>query len=194
MHRTEKREGTYRAVSELELPKIVLEITRGNARQKTRQVRGTVFVIGTAPDCDLVLGDPRFEAVHSYVFIRPDRVTIRQLGLGPRLQIGGRAVSWASLVDLDLLQMGPYEFQVRIEWPQASADAPRVGRRNSEILQIPIDGDPATQRLLDDVERHLPAPRLSLFVGDGQYESQPPPRHGAGDRGVWRQGQKKVSF
>src|SRR4051812_475198 len=40
------------------LPPVQLEITRGRAKFKLRRVVGRVYLIGTANDSDMVLGDP----------------------------------------------------------------------------------------------------------------------------------------
>ena len=45
------------------LPTVELEIMRGQARRRVRRVAAPIFLIGTANDCDLVLGDPRFPEV-----------------------------------------------------------------------------------------------------------------------------------
>ena len=41
------------------LPRVEIEILRGRARDLVREVTFPVFLIGTADDCDLVLGDAR---------------------------------------------------------------------------------------------------------------------------------------
>jgi hypothetical protein len=157
--------------AQLELPKIVLEITRGRAQHMTRQVRSRAFLIGTAPDCDLVLADPRFDPVHSYLFVTPRRITIRQLGQGPPLSIDGRPAPWAVLADGDRIEMASYEFQVRITWPAGSAHAVRAGRKG-ESLPLTINHDRATERLLQEVERSAGSPRLTLYVGDDEDEAE----------------------
>jgi hypothetical protein len=171
-----------------------LEITHGRAKHKNRHVRSSAFLIGSAPDCDLVLGDPRFDPVHSYVFVSPTRVTIRQLGFGPPLCVDGRQVAWAALADLDRLQMGTYEFQIRIEWPQGNPDIGQRGGATQETLAHEFDRDRATERLLRDVEQHTDVPRLSLFVGDDQHETdeQVLPLSTVDPR-AWRQTPKKAS-
>lgn len=195
MQGTERRGGNDGAGHEFELPRIVLEITRGRAKHKCREIRSRAFLIGTAPDCDLVLGDSRFDAVHSYVFVSPSSVTIRQLGWGPQLCIDGQPTAWASLADRDRLEMGPYAFQVRIEWPQANRDASRAVGPASETLPVPIDPDRAIERLLRKVEQHSAGPQLSLFVGDDDEAHEPLSRKAQRDGGgAWRQAQKRVSL
>ena len=195
MQGTDRAGGTGGTAREGNLPEIVLEITRGRAKHKNRHVRSSAFLIGTAPDCDLVLGDPRFDPLHSYLFVSPTRVTIRQLGFGPPLCVDGRQVAWAALADLDRLQLGTYEFQVRIEWPQGNPDAGHRSSATRETLPVEFDRERATERLLRDVEQYTDVPRLSLYVGDDQHETgerAPPPS--AVDPRAWRQTPKKASF
>lgn len=195
MHRIERAGETERSAGGQDRPKIVLEITRGRAKHKIREVSSAAFLIGTDTDCDLVLSDPHFDGLHSYVLVGQDRVTIRQLGWGPELRVGGRPAAWASLEDLDRLQMGPYEFQVRIEWPAGRAGGGVAGEGTAETLPLNVARDAAIERLLLDVEQYSDQPRLSLFVGDGQYETErrvvrSKPAH----LGAWQASQKKASF
>jgi len=194
MQGTDRQGESDGAAREFELPKIVLEITRGRAKHKRRAVRSSAFLIGTAPDCDLVLGDPRFDPVYSYVFVSQRRVTIRQLGFGPALCVDGRPTPWATLSDLDWLQMGPYEFQVRIEWPRDNADVRNSGEER-DSRSVGIDDERATERLLRDVERYSDVPRLTLFVGDEEYETaECRPRRSRTDPAAWRPPQIRASL
>jgi hypothetical protein len=195
MHRIERAGEPEQSAGEQDRPKIVLEITRGRAKHKIREVRAAAFLIGTAPDCDLVLSDPRFDELHSYVLVSQDRVTIRRLGRGPELRVGGRPVAWASLENLDTLQMGPYEFQVRIEWPPGHVGAGVAGEGPADTLPVTMARDGAIERLLLDVEQYSEQPRLSLFVGDGQYETdRRATRSKPAHRAAWQSSQKKASF
>jgi hypothetical protein len=190
MHTIERAAGAdYQGA----LPSIVLEITRGRAKHLRRTVRTTAFLIGTANDCDLVLGDPRFPEVHSYLFVSREAVTIRQLGPGPALCVGGRAVTRATLDDLDTVQMGPYEFRVLIEWPQGTARDQQSRGAAMESVATPIRHEWAIQRLLDDVRRYSRPPRLTLFTGDGECDREDEPSQTAREhRAIWRQGQRKA--
>lgn len=94
---------------------VCLEITRGQARQKTRQVAGPVFLIGAATDCDLVLGDPQFPEVHTYIFFTETDIVVRHLGDGPELTIDGRPIESVLLQDGHRMRTGPYEFQIHVK-------------------------------------------------------------------------------
>ncbi len=144
------------------LPQVALEITRGRARERKREVRSRAFLIGSAPDSDLVLGDARFDELYSYVMLRPDRVTIRRLGVGPDLCVGDEVASVAALEHGDRLRLGPFEFRVGIEWASARQTA-----KSPEEFQTPgaIEDDAALERLLRDVEKFRPAAPLRLYAG-----------------------------
>jgi hypothetical protein len=97
------------------LPEVELEILRGRARRRFRPVSGPAFLIGTAPDSDLVLGDPQFPDAHCYLLVSTAGVGVRWLGIGPALSVDGRPVmDRAPLDDGDLLETGPYQFRVII--------------------------------------------------------------------------------
>jgi hypothetical protein len=96
-------------------PRVVLEITRGRVRQRIRPVRGSMFLIGTATDCDLVLGDLSFPEAYAYVFVQDSKISIRRLGNGPELIVCGEAAETAELLDGDLVAFGPFELRFVIE-------------------------------------------------------------------------------
>ena len=96
-----------------------LEITRGQVKQRLRTVRGPAFLIGTAPDCDLVLGDQIFPDAYAYLLVQDDKVTIRRVGDGPELLVNGETIEAADLFHGDQLAFGPFELQMVIrERPQ----------------------------------------------------------------------------
>lgn len=97
------------------LPEVTLEIVRGQAKHKCRPIEVPVFLIGQAGDCDLVIGDPQFPEVHTYIFVTTQSVTVRCLGEGPEILVNSIPVKSTELHNGDLLQMGSYEFQISIK-------------------------------------------------------------------------------
>lgn len=95
-------------------PRVTLEITRGKAQQRLRPLQGKVFLIGTASDCDLVLGDLNFPEVYAYLFVDGSEVTIRRLGSGPALIVSGDRTDKAELFQGDEVRFGPFELRVII--------------------------------------------------------------------------------
>lgn len=161
MHSQDSKDGGSKPVSKL--PQVELEITRGRAKQRKREVRSRAFLIGSAPDSDLVLGDARFDELYSYVILRPERVTIRRLGVGPEMMVADEVASSATLEHGDRLRLGAFEFRVDIKWPAArQAAAPSTAK-----VQAPgeVDDDAALERLLRDVERFRPSAPLRLYAG-----------------------------
>lgn len=129
------------------LPRVELEILRGRARNKLRRIEVPVYLIGSARDCDLVLADADFPEVHTYLYVNRGGVSVRRIAESPALAVDGRNVQSATIADGQTLQIGRYEFAVRIDRPLK--------------LRTPEDENeqPAYQS-----ERHAPAehPGLSL--------------------------------
>jgi hypothetical protein len=105
-------------------PRVTLEITRGKVQQRVRPVQGKVFLIGTASDCDLVLGDLSFPEVYAYVFVDGPKISIRRLGAGPALSVSDERTEKAELFQGDKVQFGPFELRVIID---VSAEREREG-------------------------------------------------------------------
>lgn len=104
-------------------PRIEVEITRGRARYRRRPVYPRAYLIGTAADCDLVLGDARFPNVHAYLLRGPRSATIRWLGEGPELMVNDCvAHESVRLGDQDLLRTACYEFRIHLSWPHGHPD------------------------------------------------------------------------
>jgi hypothetical protein len=96
-------------------PRVALEITRGRVQQRIRRVRGRVFLIGTASDCDLVLGDLSFPEAYAYLFVQDSQIAVRRLGSGPELMVSGEVVEAAEVQHGDLISFGPFEVRIVIE-------------------------------------------------------------------------------
>lgn len=151
------------------LPKVELEITRGQARHKLRRLKEATYLFGSSENCDLVLGDPQFPEVHGYILVTPEGVSIRHLGAQPVLTVEGEPVTSTGLKHNDRIRTGPFEFRVHIRWSKA-AGALHMPR---EVVSSVPGGriDCATQQvshLLNDIEQELSVEqrRLRLFVGN----------------------------
>jgi pSer/pThr/pTyr-binding forkhead associated (FHA) protein len=106
------------------LPQVQLEILRGRANRKVRRIDVPVYLIGSAPDCDLVLADTTFPEVHTYVYVTKQGVSVRRLGEGPELKVNGEAVQSATLNNGERVQLGSFEFTVRVVPPPHGRLAP----------------------------------------------------------------------
>jgi hypothetical protein len=138
-----------------ELPHVELEILRGRAQNLVRPVKVPAFLIGSALDCDLVLGDHRFPEAHSYLLLSGSEVALRWLGVGPEVAVNGEPIHKTQLRDGDHLRLGPYEFRISIRLREPTPDTvePQILRLNR---RPPDDLDSATREirgLLAEIKR-----------------------------------------
>jgi len=150
------------------LPEVDLEITRGRAKSKLRRVESTVYLIGSAEDCDLVLGDTQFGQVHCYLLRTPEKVSIRRVGGGPEITIDGSHVDNATVRDGSRLRTGPYEFKLHVRWPAGHEGESTADVANDYEMES-LDFAPALaivgQLLADIRESVFPKrPGLSVFL------------------------------
>lgn len=92
---------------------MILEIRRGLAKNRERNISEPMFLVGTGQDCDLVLGDPQFSPIHFYLLSRNGRTLIRRVGANPEVTVNGRVKNCGTVDDGDRIRTGPYEFFVR---------------------------------------------------------------------------------
>ena len=155
------------------LPVVRLEIRRGRAKNLVRHIRVPVYLIGTARDCDLVLGDPQFPEVHAYLFVSEAGVSLRHIGDGPEVTVDGRAVRNTPLGDGQRIRTGPFEFVISVDSP----DGGPGGRawHQTEAVGSPHEQPGSTdtiariERLLANMQQTLgnPTPQLRLYTGPG---------------------------
>ncbi len=107
-----------------EEPSVELVITSGRARKRIRRVVGPVFLIGSSMDCDLILGDPLVPSVHSYVLMTASGVRLRHLGEPPEIRVNRQVLEVTQLEDQDQIDIGPFSFLVRLDWPAESRHLP----------------------------------------------------------------------
>jgi len=149
---------------------VQLEITRGRARRKMRDVTSPVFLIGADAECDLVLGDPSCAGVHLYLFVREDGVFLRAIARTPEVRVNGEIFRAGEILDGSRIAMGGYEFCVHVKdsgpGSRKKAPADKDGR------YIPFAGnhdDPqgvqAVQRLLRDIRMDITREKLKVYTG-----------------------------
>lgn len=128
-----------------QFPNAIVEILRGKAKIKFRQLMSPVFLIGRAHDCDLVLGDPQFPDLHTYLFVQDDLVNLRFLGQGPEVKVQGVSCVRSELVDQTVFSLGNYEFRLHLSFPM---DGVPVDKRKPAL-------DPAAPQWLEsEAENH----------------------------------------
>ena len=151
------------------LPRVELEILRGRARNKLRRIEVPVFLIGSAHDCDLVLADANFPDVHTYLYVNRGGVSVRRIAESPVLIVDGREVQSATIVDGQRLQIGRYEFAVRIDNPLKvrAPDDDTDPARHTSRLDATEDhhGLSLVRALLDDIRAALKVEAsLQLYI------------------------------
>lgn len=93
---------------------VELEICRGRSEKNIRKFEAPVFVIGSATDCDLVLGDPQFPECYTYIYVQHSAVSLRKMPGGPDLSVNGVVLEQTLLHDGDWIRCGPFEFRISI--------------------------------------------------------------------------------
>jgi Inner membrane component of T3SS, cytoplasmic domain len=129
-------------------PDVSLEITRGKARERRRPVSGRVFLIGTASDCDLVLGDLSFPEVYAYLFIDRRGVSIRRLGTGPELIVSGEPAERAELFHGDTVRFGPFEMRLIIRGAAVRQTSASHAESDDAWSDAPGAAEPAVLRFM----------------------------------------------
>lgn len=107
------------------IPQVMIEVLRGKAKHPLRPVNPPVYLIGRANDCDMVLGDPQFPDLHTYLFVTEAGVVARFLGHGPEFEVDGIPRESVELGDGAIIRMGTYEFRIHIKSPTRRGDRPR---------------------------------------------------------------------
>jgi predicted component of type VI protein secretion system len=141
------------------LPRVELEILRGRARNKLRRIDVPVFLIGSARDCDVVLADADFPDVHPYLYVNRGGVSVRRIAENPPLIVDDCDVQSATIVDGQRLQIGRYEFEVRIDRP-IKVDGPLESEETVSEIPFPNSepeppGLALVRALLDDIRSAL---------------------------------------
>lgn len=144
------------------LPKVQLEIVCGQARHKVRPIEVPVFLIGTADDCDMVLGDPRFPEAHMYLLPTEEGVSLRWLGVGPEVTVGGRPVDTTLLQHDDCIRTAQYEFRIHIQSTNETRPDRRTPWRQTGRGPESVDS-PDTPDALQDVRCLLEDIRNAVF-------------------------------
>lgn len=169
--------------------RIELEILRGRSRNKRRVIEVPAYLIGSAHDCDLVLGDPQFPEVYAYLRQTERGLMLRQIGVGPELTVNGAPMTRGKLHDGDRIRTGPYEFQIHIETGEASVPQPPADELDPVEEQSALLEVQALLREIHDV--FFPPPtRLRLYI-DPEMELREANLRAAALWGNWNRGQRR---
>jgi hypothetical protein len=160
-------------------PRVAVEILRGRVRQRIRELSSKVYLLGTASDCDLVLGDEQFPEAYAYIFVAGLAIKIRRLGTGPELIVNDEQVESSELAHGDVVGMGPFSLRVIVDHPPRRSRDPDF----SQPLDLGPGGDSGEadaideiQSLLADIRQTLAADRsiLQLYDAAAGWRRNPP--------------------
>lgn len=127
------------------MPKL---IEPGDAAHQTREtpIRGTEFLIGRGNDCDLRLRDPNISRHHCMIRVRPDEVTLRDLGSSNGTSVNGtRIIGQVVLQSGDEIRLG--EFRCFIDLGDGSE---KVQEKATDVDPVAKTVPPGQLRTLGD--------------------------------------------
>ena len=142
---------------------VSLLIRRGQTASRVRPVNSEKFLIGSGTACDLQLGGDQLPALHSILHVDAADVWIEAIS-AQSLVVNHHAVESCLLRNGDRVEVGPFEFQMRIESPRSqiqsvsAAGSSRVRRPHFDLDAMSstetIQRLSATQ-LVDAIDREL---------------------------------------
>jgi hypothetical protein len=103
----------------------------GGVDKKPRFLDKDVMGVGRARGCDIMLDATEVSAVHCLFYRSPGGFRIRDCGSRTGTRLNGMAVKNAPIADGDVLQVGPFSFEVKLPESQtapAPIDAERIQR------------------------------------------------------------------
>jgi hypothetical protein len=147
----------------VETPPLVLEITRGRTRFRSRPVTGPRFLIGGGVTCNLRMGGADIPVLHSIITISNGEVHLEAIAPAPVLIVNGRGVREVELFDGDVIAIGDVELRARlVAWhPPAAIQAADTQLAYGDEGESPlaelsalelIDRIEAEERLIDEFE------------------------------------------
>jgi pSer/pThr/pTyr-binding forkhead associated (FHA) protein len=89
-----------------------LIVQHGNTAQKHRPIDRAGVTLGQARGCDIELDAPEVSTVHCLITRGPDGLYIRDCNSRMGTRVNGERIKECYLHDSDILQVGPFSFQV----------------------------------------------------------------------------------
>ncbi|WP_165698650.1 FHA domain-containing protein [Bremerella volcania] len=139
-----------------------LRIARGQVSQREREIEVPVFTLGSASDCDLILGDQQFPELYAYILRTHDGYRLRCLTAEPILTVNAEDTVVAQLENGDRIRCGPYEFhfQKSANSPIQSSELPQSKTPAIDMPWVATDGQAqdgieTVQRLLRDIRTRV---------------------------------------
>jgi pSer/pThr/pTyr-binding forkhead associated (FHA) protein len=91
-----------------------LLVQHGNTAQKHRPVDRAAIALGQARGCDIELDAPEVSSIHCIISRGPDGLYIRDCNSRMGTRVNGERIKEAYLHDADVLQVGPFSFQIYV--------------------------------------------------------------------------------
>lgn len=139
-----------------------LRIARGQVNQNEREIEVPVFTLGSAGDCDLILGDDQFPELYAYILRTHDGYRLRCLTEEPILTVNAEDTVTTQLQNGDRIRCGPYEFhfQKTADSPTYSAELPQSKTPLVDMPWVATDGQgqdgvDSVHRLLRDIRTRV---------------------------------------
>lgn len=132
---------------------VVLEITRGRTRFRSRPVTGSRFLIGAGITCDLRLGAGDVPAIHSILTIHGGEVHLEAINPVPALVVNGKTVRETTLCDGDTIAIGEVELRAKMSVGKDPVNSQAViAKGRAEALDdVPLS-DLSAVDLIDRIE------------------------------------------
>jgi len=111
-----------------------LRIARGQVTDREREIEVPVFTLGSASDCDLILGDEQFPELYAYILRTHDGYRLRTLAAEPILTVNAEDTAFTRLENGDRIRCGPYEFHF-----QKSANSQLQPSESPQSTTPPMD-------------------------------------------------------
>jgi pSer/pThr/pTyr-binding forkhead associated (FHA) protein len=114
-----------------------LLVQHGNTAQKHRPLDRAAVSLGQARGCDIELDAPEVSSIHCIITRGPNGLYIRDCNSRMGTRINGERVREGFLHDADILQVGPFSFQVYV--PPSFATQPEKGPSMSATADSPAE-------------------------------------------------------
>jgi hypothetical protein len=100
-----------------------LVVTYGNTTRKHRPLDRDLLILGRGRGCDLSLGSPEIAPIHCFIFRTRTGWSIRDCGSRIGTRVNGEPIEEAPLHDGDIVQIGPFCFQMCLPCTPTTATA-----------------------------------------------------------------------
>src|SRR5262249_19571312 len=138
-----------------------LIVHNGRRSGKRRPLKAPLTVIGRAAGCDVRLNVDGINAQHCLLVATGTGLELRDLGSDGGTLVNGERVTTRTLVDEDVLSVGPFQFRVRLHVSTVQpanpgqTETPESLRREKEALRIQAAAVAAQQAALGEEEIKL---------------------------------------